>query len=241
MITVKNAKQNFAIIIFMMMFCIFLLFKKNVLGQSSLNPDAAISICNDGQHSAQYIKFKIDMLGAVELEQQLTDLVITTNYGDIKFNESFDASEATRFAESNLYLNEFVDEIVFIKSTGKLNGKFVDLTNNLNPIDNIPVPMKLKPSNGINITQGTYESDEKDENGTPLIIFKISANGEGTRFIAEEGYDVPTRWEFIGQNLKIEDNDDEAPEILTWLMKVISSTEMQSPDGMKFKLVKLIE
>jgi hypothetical protein len=63
--------------------------------------------------------------------KEITNLLIETNIGAIKFNEPIKISEATRYSTGVLQSKEMVSEIQIIKVVGAIDGKMVDLTNQL--------------------------------------------------------------------------------------------------------------
>jgi hypothetical protein len=128
----------------------FIIFSSiNSYAQHKYVGDAYAEIWNDnivwaGEGNFAY-SFCIDAQGLISSDiDEVTNLVIQTNFGDINFENSINTSSAGRYGTGFLYSPEDITEIRIIKAIGVVNGKMLDLTNILNVREFIPVKIKIK-------------------------------------------------------------------------------------------------
>jgi hypothetical protein len=71
--------------------------------------------------------------------QEITNLIINTDYGDITFDSVIDTSDAGRFADGQLFSEQDITEIRIIKAIGVVDGKMLDLTDIISIYEFTPV------------------------------------------------------------------------------------------------------
>jgi hypothetical protein len=97
-----------------------------------------------GQGYTAY-EFTIDTLGLIVSNiQDISDFIIQTNSGDIIFNGTINISTAGRYSTGTLHSQEAITEIQIIKVVGVVDGKMLDLTDQLSVREF--VPMKITTS-----------------------------------------------------------------------------------------------
>jgi hypothetical protein len=113
-------------------------------GQERYYGKATLEIWNSdilwaGQGNLAY-NFTIDGQGLVNDPEidSITNLVITTNFGDITFDE-INASDAGRYVVGHLYSPEDIETIEIIKAIAVIKGKMIDITNCISIRDFKPV------------------------------------------------------------------------------------------------------
>ncbi|MDR2458372.1 MAG: hypothetical protein LBD41_07890, partial [Clostridiales Family XIII bacterium] len=91
----------------------------------------------------------------------ITGLVIQTNYGDITFDEEYHATGDTLFMTGTLHTSIPIEgELQIIKALGVVDGKILDITDLFYPIEFTPVKI-VTPSR----QQGQTEQEQIDQEG----------------------------------------------------------------------------
>jgi hypothetical protein len=95
----------------------------------------------------------------------ITGLVIQTNYGDIKFDDEYHATENTLIMNGTLDASRAIEgELQIIKALGVVNGKILDITDLFDPFEFTPVKI-VTPSRqqGQQGQQGQTEQEQIDQ------------------------------------------------------------------------------
>jgi hypothetical protein len=96
-----------------------------------------------GQGYSAY-QFTIDgqSVGFTNGIDSITNLVITTNFGDITFKDEIGPSDAGRYATGFLESQEDIETIKIIKAVAAINGKIYDITDTIYARDFTPVKIQ---------------------------------------------------------------------------------------------------
>jgi hypothetical protein len=126
------------------------LFSNISYAQPKFPGEGSIDIWNSnilwaGQGNFAY-NFTLDVQGIWEIlppNGTIQNLVITTNFGEIAFDDAIDGSEATRYPIGHLYSPEDIKSIVIQKAVGSINGVNYDFTSFFAPHEFKPVEITL--------------------------------------------------------------------------------------------------